>query len=252
MKAVQLLLLVIGIVRLAGLATAGGGAVEQNKALLEWIRDLGGEVDGVSLQSIPGMGMGLVSTRDLEVWYTKLLSPYFPYIKTGEVVTRTPLTAFISLEHALVSEPFTSLSELLPNLSNINLKALFLAYERNKSRRWRESETGEEDKENEGVEKVVEEKDKENEGVEEVVEEEVKVEEKGEEVECEGGQEEGKCKKEEEEEEAGREKDRSYWEPYLNSLPSELHTTLFFTEDDLEHLQTSMVTRHQSLCLPLN
>lgn len=49
-----------------------GGAVgewsgEQSRALLEWIRELGGGVDGISFQSIPGMGMGAVTTRDLEV-----------------------------------------------------------------------------------------------------------------------------------------------------------------------------------------
>lgn len=59
----QLLLLVL----LAGLRPGHQG-VEQNEALLEWIQDLGGGVEGISLQSIPRMGTGVVSTRDLEVY----------------------------------------------------------------------------------------------------------------------------------------------------------------------------------------
>ena len=49
--------------------------LEQTEALLKWIEELGGGVDGISLQSIPGMGMGVVTTRDLEV-YTE---PYCVY-----------------------------------------------------------------------------------------------------------------------------------------------------------------------------
>ena len=44
--------------------------VEQEKnfeALVEWIRELGGGVEGISFQSIPGMGIGAVATEDLEV-----------------------------------------------------------------------------------------------------------------------------------------------------------------------------------------
>ena len=58
-------LLLLGLV--LAVRRAGGASVEQTEALLEWIKDLGGEVDGISLQSIPGMGMGVVTTRDLEV-----------------------------------------------------------------------------------------------------------------------------------------------------------------------------------------
>lgn len=54
------------------LVVLAGGAVgewsgEQTEALLEWIGKLGGGVDGISFKSIPGMGMGAVTTRDLEV-----------------------------------------------------------------------------------------------------------------------------------------------------------------------------------------
>ena len=38
-----------------------------NAALLEWIQDMGGGAHGISLQPIPGMGMGVVSAKDLEV-----------------------------------------------------------------------------------------------------------------------------------------------------------------------------------------
>ena len=117
--------------------------------------------------------------------------------KAGTVVSRTPLTALISLEHALVSEVFATLSEELPQLSNLNLKALFLAHERERGRRREEGE-------GEGGETV------------------------------EGALRRG--------ESVGN---VSFWQPYLDSLPSVLHTTLFFTEEDLEHLQTSMVT-HQT------
>ena len=58
-------LLLLGLV--LAVRRAGGASVEQTEALLEWIEDLGGGVDGISLQSIPGMGMGVVTTRDLEV-----------------------------------------------------------------------------------------------------------------------------------------------------------------------------------------
>lgn len=61
MKALLLLLVV-----LVGWA-AGEPSVEQIEALLEWIRDLGGGVDGIRFQSVLGMGMGAVATRDLEV-----------------------------------------------------------------------------------------------------------------------------------------------------------------------------------------
>ena len=62
MSTVLLLVAVVLAVR-----RAGGASVEQTEALLEWIRDLGGGVDGISFQPIPGMGMGAVATRDLEV-----------------------------------------------------------------------------------------------------------------------------------------------------------------------------------------
>ena len=61
--AVQQLLLLV-VVWLAGLTDGGPGETE---GLLEWIRELGGGVEGVGFQSIPGMGMGVVSTRNLEV-----------------------------------------------------------------------------------------------------------------------------------------------------------------------------------------
>ena len=44
--------------------------VEQEKsfeALVEWVRELGGGVEGIRFQSIPGMGIGAVATEDLEV-----------------------------------------------------------------------------------------------------------------------------------------------------------------------------------------
>ena len=58
-------LLLLGLV--LAVRRAGGASVEQTEALLEWIKDLGGGVDGISLQPIPGMGMGVVTARDLEV-----------------------------------------------------------------------------------------------------------------------------------------------------------------------------------------
>ena len=59
-------LLSLAVVLLVGLGNGGAG-VERNEALLDWIRDLGGGVHGVRLQSIPGMGTGVVATRNLEV-----------------------------------------------------------------------------------------------------------------------------------------------------------------------------------------
>ena len=59
-----LLLLVVVLVWLE----TGGGRVEQTEALLEWIGDLGGGVEGIVFKPIPGMGMGAVATRDLEVY----------------------------------------------------------------------------------------------------------------------------------------------------------------------------------------
>lgn len=38
------------------------------------------------------------------------------------------------------------------------------------------------------------------------------------------------------------EEGKSFWQPYLDTLPSVLHTTLFFSEQELDDLQTSMVT----------
>lgn len=58
--------LFLGLV-LAGLRTGGAG-LERNEALLEWVGDLGGGVDGISFRPIPGMGMGAITTRDLEVY----------------------------------------------------------------------------------------------------------------------------------------------------------------------------------------
>ena len=60
----KLLLLVVVLV-VAGARTDQG--LERNKDLLEWIHDLGGYVEGVSLQPILGMGLGMVAARDLEV-----------------------------------------------------------------------------------------------------------------------------------------------------------------------------------------
>ena len=63
MKAVLVLLVVLDL--FAGWASAASW--KQTEDLLEWIRDLGGGVEGVIFQSIPGMGMGVVANRDLEV-----------------------------------------------------------------------------------------------------------------------------------------------------------------------------------------
>ena len=46
----------------------------------------------------------------------------------------------------------------------------------------------------------------------------------------------------EEEGEVGEELGGSFWQPYLDSLPPLLHTTHFFSDDELEELQASMVT----------
>ena len=64
---VVLLVLVV----LAG-GVVGGWSEEQTEALLEWIEELGGGVDGISFKSIPSMGMGAVATRDLEVYIDKV------------------------------------------------------------------------------------------------------------------------------------------------------------------------------------
>ena len=234
-------------------------------------------------------------------------------LKAGTVVTRTPLSALISLEHALVSEMFVSLTEELPGLSNTNLKALFLAHEMKKSQRGGGREEGggegaeehegenmtqgcgkrdtgrvdcgaeengaqlvDEGEEETGRERAEEEKEEEEEEEEEKEEEEEEVAEKEEEeeeekkkereeIEEEVDKEEKEVKKEKEEEEEENEEEeeeeeeggRSFWQPYLDSLPTVLHTTLFFTEDDLLHLQTSMVTISMVIvvsdkqCLPL-
>ena len=177
------------------------------------------------------------------------------------MVTRTPLTALISLEHALVSELFGSLSEELPQLSNTNLKALFLAHEKKKGTREkgdgsegeRREERGREGREEEimtehfenGVKGEAEKAGCEVVQNEAQLEEDVK-EEKGtleEVVEKEEEAEEEEMEVVERKEEGGK----SFWQPYLDSLPPVLHTTLFFTEDDLHHLQTSMVTTHSHL-----
>ena len=55
------------VVVLLGLASAGLGRGGDEQSIVEWIRDLGGVVSGVGLQSIPGMGTGIVATGDLEV-----------------------------------------------------------------------------------------------------------------------------------------------------------------------------------------
>ena len=68
------------VLELAGLAWGG---VEQTQALLEWIEDLGGGVHGVGLQSIPGMGMGVVTTMDLEVRKTLHLQPLPHSLSSG-------------------------------------------------------------------------------------------------------------------------------------------------------------------------
>ena len=177
------------------------------------------------------------------------------------MVTRTPLTALISLEHALVSELFGSLSEELPQLSNTNLKALFLAHEKKKGTREKGDESeGErrEERGREGEEEIMTEhfengvkgeaekagcEVEQNEAqLEEDVKEEKGVVEKEEEAEEEKAEEE-QMEVVERKEEGGK----SFWQPYLDSLPPVLHTTLFFTEDDLHHLQTSMVTTHSHL-----
>ena len=130
------------------------------------------------------------------------------------MITRTPLTTLISLEHALVTEPFASLSDELPQLSNTNLKALFLAHERKRGRE--ESEHGGRGRgeERKGLE------DKEMEGERGTI--------GGMGTEAGSG--------------GGRERERSFWHPYLDSLPRILHTTLFFSEEELQYLQSSMVT----------
>jgi len=82
-------------------------------------------------------------------------------------VIRTPLSAVINIEHALVSEQFGPLADELEHLSSTNLKALFVAYERYRG--------------------------------------------------------------------------DSYWQPYLNALPAQTHTTLYFSEEELSQFQASLV-----------
>ena len=62
------------------------------------------------------------------------LSPPPPlHTQEGEWVTRTPLSAVINIEHAFASEEFGPIADRLERTtSNTNLKALFLATERNR------------------------------------------------------------------------------------------------------------------------
>lgn len=64
MKAVLQLLLVLEFVVRWSIATASW---KHTEALLEWIEDLGGGIEGVGLMPISGMGMGVFSISDLEV-----------------------------------------------------------------------------------------------------------------------------------------------------------------------------------------
>lgn len=87
--------------------------------------------------------------------------------KERELITRTPLTALINIEHAWASNDFGPIADDLSHLSNLDVKSLFVHYERLKS--------------------------------------------------------------------------DSLWKPYLDSLPSDIYTTLFFDEEELAALQSSMV-----------
>ncbi len=89
-------------------------------------------------------------------------------MQTNTVVTSTPLSALLNIEHALVSKEFAPLADALQDISNTDFKALFLGFER----------------------------------------------------------------------ERGNE---SFWAPYLQALPSDVPSTLFFSEDELEELQASLV-----------
>ena len=53
-----------------GLAGPTAGRLDRTQALLDWIEDLGGGVYDVRFQSVPGMGIGLVTTKELEVYTT--------------------------------------------------------------------------------------------------------------------------------------------------------------------------------------
>lgn len=147
------------------------------------------------------------------------------------IVTRTPLSTLINIEHALVSELFGALSEEMPHISNTNLKALFVAYERKRREgRKGEGEKGEEEgRRGEGMK-----------GQEEGRRGEGEKGEKGEQV--------GERRNGEELEEKvpvaeeGGKGERSFWKPFLDALPDVLHTTHFFSEEELEQLQISMVT----------
>lgn len=117
----------------------------------------------------------------------------------------------------------------MPHISNTNLKALFVAYERKRREgRKGEGEKGEEEGRRGEKMKEGEEEGRRGEG------------EKGEQV--------GERRNGEELEEKvpvaeeGGKGERSFWKPYLDALPDVLHTTHFFSEEELEQLQTSMVT----------
>ena len=90
------------------------------------------------------------------------------HTQDGAIVSRTPLSAVINIEHALVSENFGPLADQLNYLSSTNLKALFVAYERQRG--------------------------------------------------------------------------DSFWQPFLDSIPSHIPTTLFFSDEDLAELQASLVS----------
>lgn len=142
------------------------------------------------------------------------------------MVTRTPLSALINLEHALVTELFGSLSEEVPQLSNTNIKALFLAHERKKGERWSEKERAG----GRGGERLdgVEDTEEEDEGKMGTEREEIRSDKDESRVDEGIGEDNGG-------------EGRSFWQPYLDMLPTVLHTTLFFSEEELDYLQTSMV-----------
>lgn len=140
-------LLVAISLQLVILILTTGSESSNIRRLLEWVRGLNSGADGLNpkttVQSIPGMGLGIVADTNVKV------KPPFPlrtevhlhwmqdfiflsiFLQSGEWVTRTPLSAVINIEHAFASEEFGPVADHIESITgNTNMKALFVAMER--------------------------------------------------------------------------------------------------------------------------
>lgn len=117
-----LVLVFVCFCSISDLAIGKGESTGASPEFLAWIRSKNATINpNVEVKRIPHYGLGFVANSDLE---------------SGTVITKTPLHAVLSLEHAFLFPEFLPVMEgRLQDLSDTDLNALFLAFLRHYYRR---------------------------------------------------------------------------------------------------------------------